>query len=217
VVKEVLDTLWKHKLFLKPEKCRFEQTKIEYLGLIISENQVKMDPVKMQGITDWPTPRKVKDVQSFLGFVNFYWRFIQGFSHIAKPLHALTHKAKQWAWGNTEQKAFDSLKRAVTSAPVLTFPTDTGHFRLECDASNFATGAVLSQLQDDRQYHPVGFMSKSFNDIERNYQIHDKEMLAIIRALEEWRHFLEGAPEPFKVFTDHRNLAYFRSAQKLNR
>ncbi len=93
---------------------------------------------------------------------------------------------------------------AVTSTPVLTFPLDLGHFHLECDTSNFATGAVLSQLQANGMFHPVAFMFKGFLDMEWNYQIHDEEMLAIICALEEWHHFLEGTPEKFEVFTDHK-------------
>ena len=105
----------------------------------------------------------------------------------------------------------------MTSAPVLAFPSDTGPFRLECDASNFATGAVLSQQQEDGTFHPIAFMSKAFTDVEQNYQIYDKEMLAIIQALEEWQHFLEGAAEQIEIRTDHKNLAYFRTAQKLNR
>ena len=160
---------------------------------------------------------KVKEVQSFLGFVNFYRKFICDFSDVARPLYALTRKTQRWVWGLAEQEAFDALKKAVTSAPVLTFPSQSGRFRLECDASNFATGAVLSQAQADGAYQPVAFMSKGFSDAERNYQIHDKEMLAIMRALDEWRHFLEGTAEKFEILTDHRNLAYFCNAQKLNR
>src|SRR5258707_12621126 len=158
-----------------------------------------MDPVKVQGVTDWPQPTKVKDVQSFIGFVKSYRRFIRNFPKIACPLHALTRKLKNWSWGTAEQQAFDALKNAVTSAPTLVFPSKSGLFRLECDASNFATGAVLSQQQEDRLFHPIGFMSKSFSDTEQNYQIHDKEMLAIMRMLEEWRHFLEGSDQKFKI------------------
>jgi hypothetical protein len=165
---------------LKAEKCEFECQKIEYLGLVISENQVSMDPVKVKGVTNWPMPKKVKEVQSFLGFINFYCRFIKDFSHIARPLHALMRKASKWKWGEPQQTAFEVLKHAVTTAPVLVFPSDTGKFRVEADASNFATGAVLSQLQDDGKWHPVGFISKSLSDVEHNYEIHDKEMLAII-------------------------------------
>jgi len=166
--------------------------------------------------TEWPQPNNVKGVQSFLGFVNFYQWLIHHFhfSEIAQPLHALTWKTKAWSCGETEQHAFDALKHAVTSAPSLVIPSDSGKFRLECDASDFATGAVLSQLQEDRLFHPIGFLSKSLSDVERNYQIYDKEMLAIMRALEDWHHFLESTPQPFDIFTDHKNLSYFREAHK---
>src|SRR6266436_9839457 len=115
VVREVLETLRKRRLFLKPEKCKFEWRRIEYLGLIISEGSVAMDPMKICGVLDWPTLPKVKEVQSFLGFVNFYHRFIKDFSETACPLHALTHKTKAWAWGPDEGRAFHSLKDAITS------------------------------------------------------------------------------------------------------
>jgi hypothetical protein len=116
---------------LKAEKCKFKCQKIEYLGLVISENQVSMDPVKVKGVTDWPMPKKVKEVQLFLGLVNFYCQFIKDFSHIACPLHALTWKASKWKWGEPQQTAFEALKCAVTTAPVLVFPSDTGKFRVE--------------------------------------------------------------------------------------
>src|SRR5258705_829374 len=175
-----------------------------------------MDPVKVQGVTDWPQPAKVRDVQSFIGFVNFYQRFIHNFSEIACPLHALTCKSKDWLWGAAEQQAFDALKSTVTSAPMLAFPSKSSPFCLECNASNFATGAVLLQQQEDGLFHLIGFMSKSFSDMERNYQIHDKEMLVIMHALEEWRHFLEGSDQKFEIHTDHKNLSYFQEAHKLN-
>ncbi len=181
-----------------------------YLGLIISKDHVAMDPIKVQGVTDWPQPAKVKDIQSFIGFLNFCQRFIHNFSKIAHPLHVLTHKLKDWSWGAAKQQAFDVLKSAVTSTPTLAFPSKSSPFCfcLECDASNFATGAVLSQQQEDGLFHPIGFMSKSFSDTEQNYQIHDREMLAIMCALEEWRHFLEGSNQ-FEIHTDHKNLSYF--------
>jgi hypothetical protein len=175
-VHEILGLLWENHLFLKAEKCKFECQKIEYLGLVISENQVSMDPVKVKGVTDWPVPKMAKEVQLFLGFINFYCWFIKNFSHVAHPLHALMQKASKWKWGEPQQTAFKALECAVTTAPVLVFPLDTGKFRVEVDASNFATGAVLSQLQDDGKWHPVGFISKSLSDIECNYEIHDKEI-----------------------------------------
>ena len=138
--------------------------------------------------------------------------------HIARPLFDLTKKDIPFAWGQREQEAFTRLKEAITSAPVLILPDKHKPFRLEADSSDFATGAVLSQLsKSDGKHHPVAFLSKSLNAIEQNYEIHDKEMLAIIRSLDEWRHFLEGARHPFEVWTDHKNLEYFRTALKLNR
>src|SRR5258708_2340277 len=158
-----------------------------------------MDPVKVQGVTDWPQPVKVKDVQSFIGFMNFYQRFIWNFSKIAHPLHVLTQKSKDWSWGAAEQQAFNVLKNTITSTPMLTFPSRSSLFCLECDASNFTMGAILSQQQEDGLFHPIGFMSKSFSNTEQNYQIHDKEMLVIMHALEEWRHFLEGSNQKFEI------------------
>lgn len=193
VVRKVLEILRRNKLYLNAAKCKFEQARIEYLRLIISAGQVEMDPTKVEGITKWPEPQKVKEVQSFLGFVNFYRRFIRDFARIAQPLHKLTRKTSDFIWGPAEQKAFDKLKQLVTSSPILTFPDDNKPFILEADSSDFATGAVLSQEGKDGKLHPVSFMSRSLSDVERNYKIHDKEMLAIIQGLEEWRHFLEGA------------------------
>src|SRR5258707_5130010 len=190
IVCQVLSTLQEQRLFLKPEKCKFEQKEVKYLGLVILKDHVAMDLMKVCGVTEWPTPMKVKEVQSFFGFVNFYQKFIHGFSNIACPLYTLTHKTQQWVWGSPKQEAFDALKKAVTSAPVLTFPSQSSHFHLECDASNFATGAVLSQVQADGVHKPIAFMSKGFSDVENNYQIHNKQMLAIMHTLDEWCHFL---------------------------
>ena len=217
VVRKVLDILRKNKLYLKAEKCEFEKKKIEYLGLIISHGRIEMDPVKIEGVSKWPEPTTVKEVQSFIGFCNFYRRFIQDFADIARPLHDLTRKTIAWKWTEKERAAFRKLKETITSSPVLIFPSENKSYKLEADSSDFATGAVLSQEGEDGKWHPVAFLSKSLNEVERNYEIHDKEMLAIIRALEEWRHYLEGAKHTFQIWTDHKNLEYFMTAKKLNR
>ncbi|KAF5315388.1 hypothetical protein D9619_007461 [Psilocybe cf. subviscida] len=217
VVKRVLEVLQRNKLYLKAEKCEFEKEKIEYLGLIISQGKIEMDPVKVEGVSKWPEPENVKDVQSFLGFVNFYRRFIKDFADLARPLHDLTKKGTVWRWSPRQQQAFDDLKKSVTSSPVLVFPDDNKPYKLEADSSDYATGAVLSQEGSDGKWHPVAFMSKSLSEVERNYDIHDKEMLAIIRALDEWRHYLEGTQHTFEIWTDHKNLEYFMTAQKLTR
>jgi len=217
-IKRVLQVLQEHKLFLRPEKCEFCKEQIEYLGLVISENKVSMDPVKVAGVREWPTLENKTDVQAFLGFVNFYRRFIRDFSAKARPLFNLTCSEQVWTWSGKEQTAFEDLKTAVTIALVLMSPQDSKPFRVEADSSDFATGAVLSQQSTaDGKWHPVAFYSKSLSSVEWNYEIHDKEMLAIIRALEEWRHFLEGAIHPVEIWTDHKNLEYFMMAKKLNR
>src|SRR5258707_10537572 len=115
IIHQVLSTLQEWRLFLKPEKCKFEQKEVEYLGLVILKDHVTMDLTKVHRVMEWPTPMKVKEVQSFLGFVNFYWKFIHNFSDIAPPLYTLTHKTQQWVWGSPEQEAFNALKKAVTS------------------------------------------------------------------------------------------------------
>ncbi|ESK83866.1 mary1-like reverse transcriptase, partial [Moniliophthora roreri MCA 2997] len=213
----VLECLREHKLYLCVEKCEFIKEHIEYLGVIISHNKVEMDPVKVAGVAEWPVPTEKSEVQSFLGFTNFYRRFIADFSHFAHPLFCLTHNDVKWEWGKAEQDAFDTIKGFITSTPVLILPDSSKPYRIEADSSDFATGAVLSQQSaKDRKWHPVAFYSKSLNAVECNYEIHNKEMLAIIRALETWHHFLEGSPHSFEVWTDHKNLEYFCTAQKLN-
>jgi len=149
--------------------------------------------------------------------VNFYWRFIWDFSAKARPLFDLTHSKQVWTWSRKEQAAFEDLKAVITTAPVFVSPQESDPFQIEVDSSDFATGAVLSrQSMTDGKWHPVAFYSKSLSSVERNYKIHDKEMLAIIRALEEWRHFLEGATHLVEIWTDHKNLEYFITAKKLN-
>ena len=194
VTRRVLELLEKNKLYLRPDKCEFERTTVEYLGVIISHNSVAMDPVKIAGVAEWPEPTNKKEVQSFLGFTNFYRRFIRNFSDHAWPLFDLTRNDAKWTWTPKEQSAFDDLKRSVTSAPVLISPDPMKPFRIEADSSDFTTGAVLSQVSpSDEKWHPVAFFSKLLSPVERNYEIHDKEMLAIIQSLQEWRHFVEGA------------------------
>jgi hypothetical protein len=136
---------------------------------------------------------------------------------MARPLTMLTCKDVPWQWGEEQDIAFQALKNAFSSAPILQIPNDTAPYRLETDSSDFAAGAVLEQIGEDGLWHPVAFYSKSLNEHERNYEIYDKELLAIVRGLEEYRHYLEGHPEPFDIWSDHLNLTYFRQAQKLTR
>jgi len=159
----------------------------------------------------------VKGVRKFLGLTNYYRRFIKDFARVARPMNVLTRKDEKWQWGNEQQKAFDELKKVFTSKPVLAALDLDKEFRVEADTSNYATRGVLLMKCSDEKWRPVAFISKSLSDTERNYEIHDKEMLAVVRCLEAWRHFLERAAVKFEIWTDYKNLEYFMKAQKLNR
>jgi len=210
-----MEHLQKHKLYLKPEKCEFDQSEVEYLGVIVGNGKIRMDPVKIQGISEWPTPKCKCDLQSFLGFCNFYRRFIHHFAQIAHPLHYLTGNIP-FNWTSKCQTTFDQLKTLITSAPILTMANHYDKFRLETDASEYAIGAILSQQQEDR-WKPIVYLSKSLTLTERNYEIYDRELLAIMAALQHFRHYLMGAKQEFEIWTDHANLQYFKKPEKLNR
>jgi len=143
-IRWVLQVLQKNKIFLHLEKCEFCKEQIEYLGLVISENKVSMDPVKVMEVREWPTPENKIDIQAFLGFMNFYQRFIRDFSTKAQPLFDLTCSKQVWTWSRKEQVAFEDLKMAVTTTPVLMSPQNSEPFQVEADSSDFAIGAVLS-------------------------------------------------------------------------
>ena len=147
----VLQWLRENNLYLKPKKCEFEKEKIEYLGMIIEQRKIAMDPVKLGGIHDWPTPTSIKQICSFLGFGNFYQKFIKGFSHLAQPLNDLLKKDVKFDWTSECQTSFDTLKRKFMEEPVLMMPDQTRPFQIECDASKYASGAVLTQTNINRE------------------------------------------------------------------
>ena len=161
---------------------------------------------KVEGVLNWPAPRNIKEVQKFLGLANYYRRFIKDFARIAAPLHMLVRKEQKWKWKKEQEKAFGKLKAVFTMEPVLAFPDIDKEMRVEVDALDYTTGRVLLTKCEDGKWRPVAFISKSLNAMEHNYKIHDKEILVVIRCLEAWRHYLEGAKLEFKIWTDHKNL-----------
>jgi len=216
-VKEVLRRLRKHGLYAKPEKCEFDRDRVEYLGYIMSPDGLTMAADKVQVIRDWPEPRKVKDIQSFLGFANFYRRFIYNFSDIVVPLTRLTCKNAPFVFGEAQRAAFNFLKDAFSSAPILSHWIPDRPIIVETDASDYALVAILSIQLETGKVHPVAFHSRSFNPTELNYDVHDKELLAIFEAFRIWRHYLDGSALPIDVVTDHKNLEYFATTKVLNR
>jgi hypothetical protein len=215
-VRLVFATLREHGLYAKMEKCEFDKSLVAFLGYVISPDGIH-GQVKGRDHPVLATPSLVKDVQRFLGFANFYRRFIKGYSKIRTSLTTLTCKDKPFSWNPTAQAAFDTLKMAFTSAPILIHPDPTKPFIVETDASDFALGAILSQFGIDGLLHPIAFYSRKLTSAEVNYQVYNKEFLAIITTFEQWRPYLAGAQHRVQVLTNHKNLLYFTNIRTLNR
>jgi transposase InsO family protein len=215
-LRQVLKRLKEHQLYAKRSKCTFFSNSVEYLGHIVDGDGLQPNPRLVQAVKDFPQPKTLKELQSFLGLANYYRKFISNFSRIALPLTDGTQRSNQSnlrpiQWTETMQTAFVKLKEALTTAPCLILPDPDGEFEVTTDASEDAkaVGAVLVQ-----NGHPVAYESKKLNIHQLNYPIHDKEMCAIMHALERWRPFLLG--RHFKVYTDHRSLVYFKTQSNLN-
>lgn len=200
------------------EKSEFHVPEVSFLGFRVSKGSLQIDPGKIQAVLDWPRPTSIKQVQRFLGFSNFYRRFIRNFSSVAEPLSAMTRKsAKPFVRTCRADQAFNKLKRLFTSAPILTLHDSELPFVLEVDASDVGVGAVLSQRsKSDNKIHPCAFFSRQLTPTQRNYDIGNRELLAVKMALEEWRHWLEGAKHPLLIWMDHKNLTYVQEAKRLN-
>ena len=165
----------------------------------IPRDNYRAQQEKVDGVLSWPEPKNMKDVRKFLGLANYYKKFIKNFAQVARPINVLMRKDVKWQWKQEQQKAFDELKKIFTTRPVLAAPDLDKEFRVEADASNYATGGVLSIKCSDELWRLVASISKSLSDIEQNYEIHNKEILAIVRCLETWRHFLEETTIKFKI------------------
>jgi len=215
-VNKVLDAMGASGLPLDISKCEFDVTSTKYLGFIIEAGKgLRMDPEKVKAIKEWETPRTQKGIRSFLGFANFYRRFVKDYSGLVAPLTALTGSSTPFRWGKEQQDAFDKLKDIFITEPVLAQFDWDRETVLETDSSGWSTSGVLSQYGDDGLLHPVAYFSKKMNVHEANYEIHDKELLAVINCLKEWDAELRSVPN-FTVITDHKNLEYFMKPRQLN-
>jgi hypothetical protein len=214
-VGKVLDRLRKAGLQIDIDKCEFEVKSTKYLGFIIDAGKgLRMDPDKVKAIVEWEAPTSVKGVRGFLGFANFYRQFIKDYSDRVMPLTELTHKDRQFTWTAEANKAFEELKDLFTTAPLLAQFDYDRLTRIETDSSGWCIGGTLQQLTDKGIWVPCAFFSKKNNPAECNYEIHDKELLAIIRCLEAWDAELRGV-NGFEIHTDHKNLEYFMMVRKL--
>jgi transposase InsO family protein len=225
-VRTVLERLRKFKIYCNLKKCKFSTTEVEFLGFIVSTKGVSMDTSRVETITEWPEPTSFKDLQVFLGFANFYRRFIEGYSRIAQPLTGMLKgsdkgkKAGPFLWNEEEAEAFRTLKTAFTSAPLLRHFDPNQPIRLETDGSGMAIAAILTQPYTDEagvtRWHPIAFYSRKLKDAEIRYDVHDIELLAIVAAFKHWRHYMQDSNFPVTVRTDHNNLIYFMKKVTIN-
>jgi hypothetical protein len=214
-VHEVFRALEDASLLVEPEKCSFHTQEVTFLGHLIRPNEIRMEPVKVQAVRDWKEPTNVKETQAFIGFANYYRRFIPKFGGIGGPLTALTRKDVTFEWTPECQVAFDTLKAKITSEPVLYTFDPERQVELETDASDFAIAAQIGQKDDNGKVRPVAYFSRKLTKTEMNYPIYDKEFLAIIAAIKEFRHYMHGSKHVVMVYTDHKNISYFTTTREL--
>jgi hypothetical protein len=229
-VRTVLERLRRHSLYAKLSKCEFHKDSIDFLGFVIGKDGVSMEPERVTAIQDWPIPQSIRDIRVFIGFANYYRRFIQGFSRLAAPLNKYTEGVKSTARRKDETRhlglspeatqAFDNLKQAFITAPILHHFDPERPIRVETDASGYAISGIVSQPHDvdgKTQWFPVGYFSKKMVAAEKNYDTHDTELLAIVASFKHFRYYLEGARHQVEVLTDHENLQWFMSTKTLSR
>jgi RNase H-like domain found in reverse transcriptase/Reverse transcriptase (RNA-dependent DNA polymerase) len=217
LVHEVLEVLEEELFFLKLAKCKFKQESIDYLGIVVTKGTVRIDLMKQNGLAAWPCQlTSVKQVCSTLGVLGYQRPFIHRFAQLARPIMQLLKKEKKFEWMDECTVALDKLIKIVTSNPVLHRPNYDLPFTLEVDASQYATGAILYQPNEKGRLCPIGYHSHTLNPAERGYDVHDRELLAVMRGLRQWQHLLLSSPFTTTVIMDHTNLQYYRQPQKIN-
>jgi transposase InsO family protein len=216
LVEWVLKRLTDEGYYAHPDKCEFFQKEVSFLGHVVSERGVAVQQHKVASVSNWPQPRNKKDVRAFLGLTGYYRKFIPEYSAIAAPLTDLTREAVKFEWGDKEQTAFDDLKKRLTSAAVLAHPDSSRQYVVSTDASGFAISGVLMQDQAVGPRRPVAYFSRKLNAAEKRYATHEKELLAIVKAVEHWRCYLEGSAHPVLLLSDHRSLQHLNTQPYLS-
>jgi hypothetical protein len=224
-VRKVLERLREFGLYGKAEKCRFGVSEVGFLRFVISPDGIAMESDRISTIEDWPTPESVRDVQVLLGFTHFYRRFIRKYAKVTKPISDLLKKAEnprtskqvKWEWTRDAELVFRKLKRAFTDAPILNHFDPAKPIILQTDASGFAIAGILNQYDGFGILRPVNFYSRKCTGAEQNYDTYDRELLAIVETMKQWRHYLEGANHKVLIQCDHKNLEYFQTSKVLSR
>jgi len=215
LVEFVLRRLKEEGYYAHPDKCEFFQQQVSFLGHVVSADGVAVQQHKVRAVKEWPTPTSKTEVKAFLGLTGYYRKFIQGYSQIALPLTELTKDKPAFTWTAAHQLAFDRLKTALQTAPVLRHADPALPYHVHTDASGFATSAVLSQDQG-AGLQPVAYFSRKMNEAERRYPVHEQELLAVVQAMREWRCYLHGSPFNVHIHTDHRSLQWISTQPTLS-
>lgn len=215
-IKMVLDVLRKERLYAKASKCEFFKPEVTFLGHVVANGQLKVDPIKVKAVQDWPIPTTVADLRSFLGMVNYFRRFIENHAKICRPLYELLNKNSAKEWTGECENCFNQLKHILTSAPVLVAPDFLQRFIVYTDASIHGLGAVLMQEREG-DLRPIAYESRKLNSAEMNYPTHEQELLAVVHALRLWHCYLEGSAFTVVVRSDHKPLQHFLTQPRLSR
>ena len=217
IVNVVLDMLATEDFFLKLSKCSFHQQTMDYLGIRIEGGIIRINPTKCNSLATWKEVLDdVHEVRSTLGLFGYNRPFIKGYAHIVQPVQHLTKKDVPFVWTLECTQAIHNLKAIVSSDPVLQRPDHEWPFELEVDASQYMLGTILYQRNDGGRLQTVGYYSQTLNLAERNYDVYNRELLAVIHALAHWRHLLLGAKHHVTVWTDHNNLMFYRHPQTIS-
>jgi hypothetical protein len=215
-VHQVLKKLLSANLLVELKKSKFHTQEVDFLGCTIEPGKIRMQESKLAALKDWPTPNSVTDVRAFLGYTNFYRKFLKGYGEGARALTDLTKKDRTFEWTPEAQTAFETIRNKMLERPVLWEPDPEKPYEVECDASNYAIGGQLGQRDKEGRLHPVAFFSKKFHGPELNYPVHDKELMAVVCAFQEWKVYLIGARHQITVYSDHRNLTHFTTTKELS-
>lgn len=205
----VLQCLRENQLYANLANCEFFQTEIQYLGHVISGDGISVDPAKIQAIVDWPAPKNVSEVRSFMGLAGYYCKFVENFSRVAYPITSLQRKGNKFIWSEKCEEALKTIKYKLTSAPILSVPDPAGDFMVCIDASLEGIGAVLMQGG-----WVIAYESRKLKDHELKYPTHDLELVVVVHTLVQWRHFLLG--HRFELHTNHHSLQYIFTQPNLN-
>jgi len=214
-VHKVLRKLNERTLYVKKSKSKFEAKKIKFLNYVIQSEQIEKNSKKTDAVRNWPSSKWVKKVQAFLELMNYYQKFVPNYAKIAEPLMQLMRKNKEWHWDKKQKNAFHTLKKSLNRMTHLRILNSTCKKVLKTNASDFTVGACLYQIEDEQQRF-IAYQFKKLSELKKRYEVHDKKLLVIVKALQDWRPYLADTKKPIQIYTDHKNLRNFATTKQLN-